>query len=348
MTPTVPLNHRRNVLAASLLAVFALVIGVASPAGAEPTDPPDEGGSKVDTMRSNLESAAIHFIEAEEALASSTAKQAKLQEQLVLAKLDMARAKVIVARYAGEAYKTGRVGTLEMILNSTSPDQFLGRAVAIERMTQRDQSHLAELVSARQRAADAKAGIDAVIAFQARLKAEMQERRIAAERALSAMGGYAVNGWMDPNSPAAVPAPRNSDGGWPRERCMINDPTTGGCITPRTLHALKQAKEAGFTRYVSCWRSGNRYEHPKGRACDFSAERDGFHNSSAGGDDKLYGDKLASFYVKNARALGVMYVVWYCKVWLVGSGWKRYSSTGSNCGDSPAGDHTNHVHVSIY
>lgn len=347
MTPTVPLHHRRNVLAAALLSVIALVAGLASPAGAEPTDPPDER-SKLDTMRSNLESAAIAYLDTDAALSASVKKQADLNKQLVLAKLDMARAKVSVAKYAGTAYKTGRVGTLEMILNATSPDQFLGRAVAINKMTQRDQARLAELVDARRRAEEATLGLQAVIAFQTKLKKELAQRRHAAELALSKMGAYAVNGWMDPSSPAAVPAPRNPDGSWPRERCVINDPTTSGCITPRTLHALKQAKEAGFTRYVSCFRPGNRYEHPKGRACDFSAERDGFHNSNASGGDKLYGDKLASFYVKNARALGVMYVVWYCKVWLVGSGWKRYSSTGSNCGDAPAGDHTNHVHVSIY
>ena len=61
-----------------------------------------------------------------------------------------------------------------------------------------------------------------------------------------------------------------------------------------------------------------------------------------------YGNRLAAFYVKNAKALGVMYVVWYCQIWQYGVGWHRYNSTGSNCGDAPAGDHTNHVHLSVY
>ena len=321
---------------------------LAAPASAQPTTPPDDGSSnQLDTLRSNLESAAVGWLDAEAALTKSRAKQVELQDQLTRAEMDMARMKAGVARYAGEAYKTGRIGTLGVILNATSPDEFLGRAVAINKMTQRDQEQLAQLVDARRRAVEAKAAIDAEIVTQQNMQAEMAKRKQAAERALSAMGGYAINGWMDPNSPAARPAPRNPDGSWPREYCTINDPTTSGCITPRTLHALQEAKRNGFTRYVSCWRSGSRYEHPKGRACDWAAQPSGF-GGNASGDDRLYGDKLASFFIKNAIALGVMYVVWYCKVWIVGSGWKSYSSTGSRCGDSPAGDHTNHVHVSIY
>ena len=335
------------------MAVLALVVSFAAPpesASAQPTTPPDEGGgsNQLQTLRSNLEAAAAGWLDAEAALSASTVKQAELQEKLTRAEMDIARAKVGVARYAGEAYKTGPLGTLGAILSATSPDKFLSRAVEINKMTQHDQVQIAQLSDARRRAAEAKAAIDAEIATQQAMQAEMVKRRQAAERALSSMGGYAINGWMDPNSPAARPAPRNANGSWPKEYCTINDPTTSGCITPRTLHAMQEAQRNGFKRYVSCYRPGNQYEHPKGRACDFSARPSGFADANAGGDDRLYGDKLASFYVKNAVALGVMYVVWYCKVWIVGTGWKNYSSTGSKCGDSPAGDHTNHVHVSVY
>ena len=33
------------------------------------------------------------------------------------------------------------------------------------------------------------------------------------------------------------------------ERCSVKDPTTNGCLTPRTLHALKTTQAAGFTRH---------------------------------------------------------------------------------------------------
>jgi hypothetical protein len=109
------------------------------------------------------------------------------------------------------------------------------------------------------------------------------------------------------------------------------------------LHALQQAKAAGFTRYVSCYRPSGSGEHPKGRACDFAAQKDGFGGVATGGD-KTYGNNLAAYFIRNADPLAVLYVIWYRQIWLPSSGWKAYS--GGN-GD-PSSDHTNHVHLSVY
>jgi hypothetical protein len=321
------------------------VPGGAAPA---PTTPPDEGSTPtLAQIRQNLESVAGGYIETEAKLAQSRADQAKAAEVLTMAQLSQIRLKVGVHKYAAEAYRTGRLGPLSMMLGSNSSDAFLQKALAMERLTQRDASRLEELAAVTKQANEAKAVFDNAVHEQEALLKDLAARRVAAERALSAMGGYATTGWVDPNSPLARPAPRAANGSWPREGCTINDPTTSGCMTPRTLHAMQQAKAAGFTRYVSCFRPAGSGEHPKGRACDFSSSTSGFVDASASGDSKLYGDKLASFYVKNASALGVMYVIWYCKIWING-GWRTYSSAGSNCGDSPAGDHTNHVHLSVY
>src|SRR4030095_6693284 len=113
---------------------------------------------------------------------------------------------------------------------------------------------------------------------------EMTKRRKAAEAALAAAKVVRTNPGIDASGiPIANPAPRNSNGSWPPQGCTINDPTTSGCITGRTLHALNEAKRVGFTNYVSCYRPGNKYEHPKGRACDFAAFPGGFENHSATG-----------------------------------------------------------------
>jgi hypothetical protein len=330
--------------------IVALLVGVATPAAAfEPTTPPNEGSSPtLDTLRSNLESAAIKWLDSEAALATARSEQEKYQNELTAAEAEYAQMRVSVSKYAGEVYKTGPVGVLNMMLSATTQDDFLKKAVAMNRVTQRDEVRLEQLVSSQKRAKEAKAGIDASLASQAQAAAEMAQVKQSAERALAAVGGGATKGWLDPNSRAAFPAPRNADGSWPSEVCSINDPTTSGCITPRTLHAMKEAKDAGFNNYVSCFRSGDRWEHPKGRACDFSATPSGFVDSSAGGENRDYGNRLAAFFVKNGSALGVMYVVWYCQIWHPATGWRAYSSAGSSCGDSPANDHTNHVHVSIY
>lgn len=338
--------HRRRVATAFLL-VIALLVVPARPATAEP---PDGESPTLATLRANLEAAAAGYIEAEATLDASKIKQAELGGLLQQALLDMEKVRSGVRRYASEAYKTGRLGTLEAILSATSPDEFLGRAAAIDKMTQRDQGSLIRLLEAKRRAEEAKAGIDAEVAVQEAATKEMAKRKLAAEKALAAVSGGSSSSRVNVGgAPTANPAPRNSDGSWPKETCSVDDPTpASGCITPRTRHALNEAKRVGFTWYVSCFRSGGSGEHPKGRACDFAAFSGGFENKSAGGSNRLYGDRLTAFYIKNAKALGVMYVVWYCQIWQVGIGWRRYNSSGSGCGDSPAGDHTNHVHVSIY
>ena len=34
----------------------------------------------------------------------------------------------------------------------------------------------------------------------------------------------------------------------------------------------KEVKKAGFNRFVGCHRNGGPFEHPKGRACDWSLQ----------------------------------------------------------------------------
>ena len=109
------------------------------------------------------------------------------------------------------------------------------------------------------------------------------------------------------------------------------------------LNAYNNARGAGYTHYTKCWRSQSSGEHPKGRACDFSANATTFVDARATGADKAYGDRLAAYFIANASRLGVLYVIWFRRIWLPSSGWKAYS--GGN-GD-PSSDHTNHVHLSV-
>jgi hypothetical protein len=108
------------------------------------------------------------------------------------------------------------------------------------------------------------------------------------------------------------------------------------------LFAYQQARAAGFTHYTHCFREQNSGEHPKGRACDFAADKDGF-GGVATGSSKTYGVNLANYFINNSSRLGVLYVIWFKRIWLPSSGWKSYS--GGN-GD-PSSDHTNHVHLSV-
>ncbi|HEX6969554.1 MAG TPA: hypothetical protein VF174_12195 [Micromonosporaceae bacterium] len=339
-----PVTRGRGLaLLVALLAAAAVFIGTPAPpatAAVVALTPPDEGDDK--KLRDALEAAAKGHLEAQAKLENSKKRQLELNLELRRVEERIAALRGEVNAVAAQSYRVGRLGPVSVLLNSASPEAFLDRVISLELMAKRGDRQLRELLDAQDRAALAKAAIDYEVAEQTKQVAVMAKRKQEAERALARVSSGSSRGFINPNSPLAKPAPRNPDGSWPAESCTVDDPTTSGCITPRTLHALNEAKAAGFRRYVSCYRSGGSGEHPKGRACDFSAATSGFLNVHATGGDKTYGDNLAAFYVKNASRLGVLYVIWYRQIWMPSTGWRSY-----NGGTSPAGAHTNHVHVSI-
>ncbi|MDG4833751.1 hypothetical protein O7627_31225 [Solwaraspora sp. WMMD1047] len=337
-------TRQRFPLAMALLAAIGVLAGAAlSPGNAaaqESGEPGGEGGTPL--LRDVLESTGRGFVEAKNAVAKSQERQLKLTLELRRVEQRIADLEPEVAQVASNSYKTGRIGPAMLLLNSASPDDFLERAQNLDLMAMRDNSKLRELNEALEQATRAKAAIDAEVAEEKKQLAIMTKQKREAEKALALVGGAVTGGFVVATSPVARQAPRNRDGSWPPQSCNQNDPTTSGCITPRTLHALKETKRAGFDRFVSCFRSGGPFEHPKGRACDFSPQRSGF-GGDATGAAKTYGNNLTAFLVRNADKLGVLYVIWYRQIWTPSAGWRAYSAA---FGD-PSSDHTNHVHLSL-
>lgn len=85
---------------------------------------------------------------------------------------------------------------------------------------------------------------------------------------------------------------------------------------------------------IGCFaqRPGDKFEHPRGRACDFMI------------DDRSRGDAMAAWVQANHEELNVLYVIWWRRIWDPSMGdipweeWEPYN------GASP---HTDHVHVSV-
>jgi len=206
----------------------------------------------------------------------------------------------------------------------------------IETVAMKQKQVMGDLQATRDGQATAKAAIDATVRDQQKQVSLMGKRKAQAENALKA-----ANVGQDD--------PQPSDGGTSKGASsfqggsgMVDDPTSGGQITQRMLHAMQQAQAAGFTHYVHCWREQNSGEHPKGRACDFAADKDGF-GGVATGSSKTYGNNLANYFINNSSKLGVLYVIWFKRIWLPSSGWEAYSRGNGD----PSSDHTNHVHLSV-
>ena len=321
------------------VAAAALLLGaLAVPAAAQDGDDNESGR----TLREQLNEAATAYQDAKAVLDESEERELKLTVRLENLHDDLAEVTEQVQVVVATAYRTGRVGAFAALINSSSPTAFLERAVTVDMLAKREQEMLANLKQLRLDIEMQQALLEAEIKLQKDEVGKLEGAKKKAEDALFAVGGGASGQFVAYESPLAEPAPRNPDGSWPGEGCSENDPTTGGCLTPRMLHAYNEARIFGFTRYTNCYRSGSYGEHPLGRACDFSAQASGF-GGVATGSNKEYGDRLASFFVTNADRLGVKYVIWYRLVWFPGSGWRTYGSAGGD----PASDHTNHVHVSI-
>ncbi|SDZ38225.1 hypothetical protein SAMN05444365_11241 [Micromonospora pattaloongensis] len=338
--------RRRGSLAATLVAVLTLLAGMAvapSPAAAAPSNPAapgNEGGTPL--LRDVLDKTGRNFVAARNAVDNSRKRQLQLSVELRRVQSRINSLLPEVGHVAANAYRTGRVGPMMLLLNSSGSDDFINRAEGLDMIAMRDNQKLRDLNELREQATRAKAAIDAELAEQKKQYKVMEKQKKDAERALQLVGGKATGGFVSATSPVAKAAPRNPDGSWPGQSCSQADPTTSGCVTPRTLHALKEAQRAGFKRFVGCFRTGDMYEHPKGRACDFSMQNQGF-GGAATGNDKLYGNNLAAFFVRNADRLGVLYVIWYRQVWFPATGWSVYTLAGGD----PSSDHTNHVHLSM-
>ncbi len=308
------------------------------PTTAANADPDEE------TLESDLADAIEAVADAEEAVAAAEHRAEELSVQITETQALLDELSGDLDEYAVYLHTEGDLRTTAALLSAQSPDQmvdaltFTGyladeRAALVQEaetlladLEAQTEAHTAEVEAAEQALADAE---DAA----AELEDQLEELR----------ADQAAGPGSDGGAPAADPVPRNGDGSLPSESCTEDDPTTGGCLTPRTLHVYNETREADFDHYVSCYRSGGSGEHPQGRACDFAADESGFQNSDASGSDKTYGDQLAAWYVNNADALAVEYVIWYRQFWSPSSGWRSYS--GAN--GTPAGDHTNHVHVSV-
>ncbi|QSB14480.1 hypothetical protein JQS43_23850 [Natronosporangium hydrolyticum] len=323
-------------------AVAAVLVGLLAVPGFaqydEETD--DEGGTR--SLRESLDAASTAYQDAQIELEQSEKRELKLLVQLD--ELAEEREALVdeVQLTASTAYRTGRVGALTALLNSNSPEAFLERVVAVDMLAKREGEQLAKLRELAEEMEEQHSLLADEIAIQEDEVANLEAAKDEAEQALFAIGGGANASFEAFPAEDAAPAPRNSDGSFPSESCSEPDPTTSGCLTPRTLHALNEAQTFGFTRFTSCWRPGDFGEHPLGRACDHSSSANGFGGAAVGAD-KAYGDRLASFYVHNADALGVQYVIWYRQIWFPGTGWRSYGGSDG----TPNGDHTNHVHISI-
>ncbi|WBB65273.1 hypothetical protein [Micromonospora sp. WMMD812] len=327
-----------------VVAVFAALTVLAGPlpasAAPNPTTPSGhEEDAEPKLLTDVIELTNRNYTAAKAKLEKSKKRQLELALEVERAQAELDALAPQVSEIAAQSYRTGRIGAMAMLLESRSPDSFVERANGLDELNLVNSQKLAEVNAVKNRAELAKLAIDTEVREQQKQAAIMAKQKRDADKALALVGGKGFTGGLvSATSPVARVGPgRSADGDWKPESCSEDDPTTSGCVTPRTLHAYKEVKRAGFNRFVGCYRSGGPWEHPKGRACDWSLQKSGFapwHNN----DTRMYGNNLAAFLIRNADRLGIYYVIWNRQIWFPATGWKSYSGPSN---------HTDHVHMSL-
>ncbi len=321
------------------LLLVVTVLATLLPSGPAGADPGSEGGSP--SVWKKLETAARNYNDAKAKLDATARQQKQLARQLAEGQRRIDALSRDIGHIAAAKYRTGGTSLLTISFTSSSPGDFLAMADTLTYLGSQDAQRMGRL-RAERRSQDAKRrSLTETAGRQKKQVALLKKRKGEAQKAVDAVSGGPGSGYSG-GSASAEPAPRNPDGSWPSESCSVDDPTTSGCLTPRTLHAYQEARKAGYTRFTSCYRSQeDGGEHPRGRACDFSVTADGF-GGEASGEARTYGNNLAAWFIANADRLAVLYVIFFRQIWLPGAGWQAYNGSGS-----PSAEHTNHVHLSV-
>lgn len=126
---------------------------------------------------------------------------------------------------------------------------------------------------------------------------------------------------------------------------LVDDPTTGGQITRRTLHLYQQTVAAFPDTTWACYspRPGTVSEHPLGRACDLA-----FGNAIGQMPTPAqleYGWEVTNWMKTHAEILGVEYLIWQDKIWSLSrdaEGWRDYAH-----GTDITTRHKDHLHVTV-
>jgi hypothetical protein len=322
----------------ALLAAALLVLGGPNPAHADP-DPDGSPGASGATIQDQLGAAIKAYQDARAKLDAALAKQAQFTAALAQSTARLAELTSQIGILASAVYRAGPATTLATMFDATSPDDVLQRADGLRQLSRTEDRQLREYTVVLANAGEQQAALDQQVNTAKVQTDEMARQKAQLQKTLAQLGNGPTAGVPIPAA-TAEPVPHNPDGSLPVERCSVPDPTTTGCLTPRTLHAYQQARKAGFTHFTGCFRNGTWGEHPLGRACDFAAAPGGF-GGIATGADRDYGNRLAGWLIANAQRLGVMYVIWYHAIWNPVVGWHYYRGDGT-----PSGDHMNHVHLS--
>ncbi|GLY24878.1 NlpC/P60 family protein [Micromonospora sp. NBRC 101691] len=160
-----------------------VLLAPASVVRAEPT--PAELTRRIDRTSIELERVVESWNKLNEDIKANRAAVAKLTTRIGPLERQVAQGRADVDRYAVTAYKTGGLGTTEVLLRTGDRSALLARLGTLDQVTKRREQQVAGFGADRRKLVDAKTRLEATLARQAAQSRELAAGKKRIERDLS-------------------------------------------------------------------------------------------------------------------------------------------------------------------
>lgn len=183
------LSRSAKVTVLSAAAATAAAFG-AAPASADPASPVETMRAKVDRLYEEAEKATEGYNEADERADALREQVSRVQDGVARGQERINRMRGALGVVAGAQYRSGGMDPALALLLSEDPDSYLDKAAALDRISERQASALAELRRAQRDLAQQRAEAGRMLTELERSRAAVAnhkrtvERKLAAARAL--------------------------------------------------------------------------------------------------------------------------------------------------------------------
>jgi cell wall-associated NlpC family hydrolase len=166
-------------------AATVLTLGVVSPTAAHADPTLSQAEKTVAALNHQMEITTEQYNDAREDLKASQARVAALEPRNKQLRTQLAAYQAKLSRFAASAYFGGRVGPVNSILESGSPQAFLDQLAFLEQISADQNAQLTGLLATKKEFDKSKAKVDAELAKQAAHEKTLRAKRAAITKDLA-------------------------------------------------------------------------------------------------------------------------------------------------------------------
>jgi hypothetical protein len=317
-------------LTAALTAVLLVPLS-ATPASAEPKPTVKQLKKELAALQKDADKLITDYYNSRIAQQKAEKAEKSAREKLATAQEVYDRNSTELRAMALAQYTGGEPSRLALFTGNQDPSAMLGRMALVQHLVDLQDARVRGYARIRNAQRQAKDEAAARAQELTETVGDLEKGKKKAERQIEK-----IKDKIDQLFQA--PGVRRSDGTW-----VPQLPQGADNITPR-MRLVKQliAERFGVPYGIGCYRAiQDGGEHPLGRACDFMLSRGGALPSGA---ELKRGEEIANWAIKNAKRLGIMYIIYRQRIWHARTGtWRTMTDRGGT-----TANHYDHPHISVY